>query len=86
MFSRTWTSVDPLALIRICQKLVALPGLVSVLTVASIPPAKFPITGDQGGFVTPEGGVASAMPPYTATPARPRTRVKSQFGFTVLLS
>src|SRR5262245_17565552 len=86
MFSRMWTSVAPFALIRICQKLVGLPGLVSVLAVASIPSAKFPITGDQGGFVTPDGGVANAMPPYTARPRRPRARVKSQFRFTLLLS
>jgi hypothetical protein len=61
-FSRTWTSVAPLALIRICEKLVASPGFVSVLAVASIPFGKLPITGDHDGLVAPEGGVASAMP------------------------
>src|SRR5262249_6044999 len=78
-----WTSVQPLAVIRICQGAAALPAFVAGWALASIPPAKVPTTGDQGGLVTPEGGVANAMPPYTATPTRPRTRVKSHFGFTV---
>jgi hypothetical protein len=39
-----------------------LPEPVSVVVLALMPLGKVPITGDHGGFVTPEGGVASAIP------------------------
>ena len=53
----------PLAWIRVCQKLVAEPGLMSVLAVASIPLGKRPMTGDHGGVLMPDGGVAEATAP-----------------------
>jgi hypothetical protein len=52
-----------LAWIRVRQKSLAEPGLMSVLAVASIPPAKPPMIGDHGGLLRPEGGVAEATAP-----------------------
>src|SRR4051812_4113236 len=59
MFSTMWTSVAPLTLIRARQRSFLGPGSTSVLAEALMP-SKRAMTGDQGGLVTPEGGVARA--------------------------
>ena len=79
MFSMMWTSVAPLAEIFTFQKSVAAPGSTSVLALASIPPWKRPMTGDHGGLLTPEGGVAMATPPYAAAPKSPRASTQISF-------
>src|SRR4029079_8253580 len=74
MFSRMWTSVAPLTLIRARQKSFLGPGSTSVLAVVWMP-SKRPMTGDQGGLVTPEGGVAKAGTTTSALIAATTTSV-----------
>src|SRR6478735_9868525 len=75
-FSTMWTSVAPLAEFWIFQKSLAAPGSTSVWALAWIPLWKVPMTGDHGGFVTPEGGVAIATPAYAVVPASPRANAQ----------
>ena len=79
MFSRMWTSVAPFAEMLTFQKSVAAPGSTSVFALASIPPWNRPMTGDHGGLVTPEGGVATGGPAVEGGAREPQNSRHDQF-------